>query len=282
MHRRTGLLATIIVAAIALSGCQAAVPRPVTTHAAAAAIVTKPKVERFTSSSNADALQILYIHGGSYLHEASAFHAALIDDLLPQIGATVDMPVYPLAPAHTFGEAYAQVLDVYTRLTEADPHRPIAIMGDSAGGGFALGLAEVLAATDLPQPCAIVLISPWLDLTLSNPAISAIDKTDVILNRSSLAAAGLAWAGGTDPKDFRLSPINGTLTGLPPVTVVVGTHDILYPDVVRLDSLAEASGADVDVHVYRGGDHRFASSETPDGVAARAVIVKALLRGSAG
>jgi monoterpene epsilon-lactone hydrolase len=279
MHRRWAPVVAFAVASIAVGGltaCQATPPSSTQAQAAGAVLAPSPKVQRYESANDPGALQILYLHGGSYLHEASAFHRALIEDLLPRIDATVTMPVYPLAPAHTFHEAYAEVTAEYRRLVDAHPGIPVAIMGDSAGGGFALGLTEELATTDLPQPSAIVLISPWLDLTLNNPAIPPVDKIDVLLSRKSLVAAGLAWAGGTDPSDYRLSPINGTLTGLPPITVVAGTDDLLYPDVARFESLAKTAGAAVEVHVYEGGDHRFASSATPDGDAARAIIAEAL------
>jgi acetyl esterase/lipase len=92
-------------------------------------------------------------------------------------------------------------------------------MGDSAGGGFALALAQALLEKELPQPGNIILISPWLDITMTNPEIPAFEEKDPMLAVYGLAEIGKVYAGNTDPGHYMLSPINGPVVGLAPITL---------------------------------------------------------------
>ncbi|MDN4638992.1 alpha/beta hydrolase [Agreia sp. PsM10] len=228
--------------------------------------------EVFSSAEEASDVQVLFIHGGSYVHEASALHAPFFEQILDTVDATVTMPIYALAPEHGYRVAYEQIMDVYLELRRSHPDSPIVLMGGSAGGGFALGFAESLLEQGIAQPDRIVLLSPWLDLTLTNPAIPAVDATDVLLDREALVPNGLAWAHGDDPSGYRLSPVNGTLTGLAPTTVLAGTNDILYPDTLVLEARAEAAGLDFELTSFTGADHVFAMTSGSAGDEARAII----------
>src|SRR6185295_17054509 len=109
--------------------------------------------------------------------------------------------------------------------------------GDSAGGGLALAYAISSIRRGRPVPAGMVLIAPWLDATLSNPEIAAVEALDPWLARPGLVAAGRAWAMGDHPERWEVSPIyagDEDLARLPPTTVFIGTHDILHPDVVAL------------------------------------------------
>jgi monoterpene epsilon-lactone hydrolase len=239
---------------------------------AAQVLVAGVTSEQFSSASSSSDVQVLFLHGGSYVHEASALHAPFFDELLRAVHATITMPVYALAPENGYRVAYAQVQDVYLELRRRHPDSPIVLMGGSAGGGFALGFAQHLLEEGLPQPDRLVLISPWLDLTLANPAIPALDRVDVLLDRDALLPNGIAWAHGDDPRGYLLSPINGTLTGVAPTTVLAGTNDILYPDALLLKSKAFAAGLDLNFHGFEGADHVFAMSAGTAGDQARDII----------
>jgi acetyl esterase/lipase len=228
--------------------------------------------EIFSSAQSPSDAQVLFIHGGSYVHEASALHAPFFTDVLGSVHATITMPIYALAPEHGYQVAYSQIRDVYLALRESHPDSPVVLMGGSAGGGFALGFAQSLVEEGLPQPDRILLLSPWLDLGLTNPAIAAVDKTDVLLDRDALIPNGLAWAHGDDPAGYRLSPINGSLAGLAPTTVLAGTNDILYPDALVLETRARAAGLDFELISFAGADHIFAMSSGASGDRAQGII----------
>jgi acetyl esterase/lipase len=85
--------------------------------------------------------------------------------------------------------------------------------------------------------------------------------------------AGEAWAGGDDPTDPRLSPLNGPLAGLAPIHVLVGTHEICLPDVLELQERATRDGAQLEVTVCEGAVHVYPLVPAPEGRAASRAIV---------
>jgi monoterpene epsilon-lactone hydrolase len=150
----------------------------------------------------------------------------------------------------------------------------VTIAGDSAGGGLALGLAQALPDAGLPQPERIVLLSPWLDLTLSHPDLPAVEEHDPWLSSVGLRVAGEAWAGGDDPTQPRLSPGNGQLAGLAPIDVYVGTHEIGLPDGRLLIERARDAGVLGHTEVCAGAVHVYPLTPTPEGRAATRRIVQ--------
>ena len=153
------------------------------------------------------------------------------------------------------------------------------LAGDSAGGGLALGLAQDLLADGAPLPERLVLLSPWLDLTLSNPAIPEYERRDPWLAKAGLVEAGLVWAGGDDPTAPRLSPRNGALTGLPRVALFVGTREIAYPDVADLGRSAAEAGVEVDLTVAEGAVHVYPLVPAPEGTEGARGVVAAVAGG---
>jgi monoterpene epsilon-lactone hydrolase len=214
----------------------------------------------------------IYLHGGAYISEIAPQHWALISKLA-DAGVRVEVPSYGLAPQHTHREAYPFVTAVYRGLLEEIDAEAVSFVGDSAGGGLALGLAQTLGEEGLPQPRQLVLLSPWLDLTIGNPDVVAVEARDPWLSSVGLRVAGEAWAGGDDPTDPRLSPLNGPLAGLAPIHVLVGTHEICLPDVLEMQVRAEKEGAPLDVIVCEGAVHVYPLVPAPEGRAASRAIV---------
>jgi monoterpene epsilon-lactone hydrolase len=214
----------------------------------------------------------VYLHGGAYISEIAQQHWALISRMA-DAGVRVEVPSYGLAPQHTYREAYPFVTAVYRELLGQVDASTVSVVGDSAGGGLALGLAQTLGGAGLPQPERLVLISPWLDLTLSNPDLPTVEARDPWLCSVGLAEAARVWAGGDDPTDPRLSPGNGSLAGLAPIDVYVGTHEICLPDVLRLQERGLAEGNKPQVTVCEGAVHVYPLVPTPEGRAAARAIV---------
>ncbi|OOC55009.1 MULTISPECIES: alpha/beta hydrolase fold domain-containing protein [Nocardiopsis] len=220
---------------------------------------------------------VLYVHGGSYVHEISHWHWVFVARLA-DAGCLVEVPAYGLAPRHTHREALPFLEAVHRELpTDAGP---LVFAGDSAGAGLALSYTQSLlgeeAGSGPPMPRRLVLISPWVDLTLSHPDIRELDRVDPWLSPVGLRESALAWAGGDDLADPRLSPVNGPMEGLPPTDLHIGTHDLLLPDVRRLrDRLVEA-GVAVDLQEEKGAFHVYPLVPYPEGRAARDRIIAAL------
>ncbi len=173
---------------------------------------------------------ILYLHGGGYMDAANIFHWRFCERLAEADGCRVIFPIYPLTPKYTFLDAYAFLDDLYASELEG---RRWVIMGDSAGGGLAVGYTMNLASRALELPEKAVLLSPWLDITMSDPDMTAYVPVEPLLDVDRLRLMGLSWAGDTDPQDYRLSPINGDASVMPPTLIFTGTHEILHPEALK-------------------------------------------------
>jgi epsilon-lactone hydrolase len=219
----------------------------------------------------------MYLHGGAYIGGLSPEHWTLISRLA-DAGVRVEVPDYGLAPQHTYRDAYPFVTAVYRELLKEFGAAMVGIAGDSAGAGLALGFAQSLADAGLPQPRRLTLIAPWLDVSLGNPELPAAEARDPWLSSVGLREAGRAWAGGDDPSLPALSPINGSLAGLAPIDVYVGTRDLFHPDALSLKQRAAAEGAELHLTSCEGAVHVYPLTPTPEGRAARRLIIASMSR----
>ena len=186
---------------------------------------------------------VLYLHGGGFIHDFAQQHWTYMTSLVEGTGATVIAAQYPLAPEHTWRDSYDQVVALGR---EVD-----VVMGDSAGGGYALSVAQALAGEGVARDA--ILIAPIIDLTLSSGKTPEYDAVDPWLATDGILHAAAAWAGEDDTATPEISPMFGSFEGLGRVLVVTGTRDILHPQARqlarRLPSATIVSEPDL-VHVY--------------------------------
>ena len=208
---------------------------------------------------------VFYIHGGAYAFELLNLHVPMLDKIAVDSQASVVVPVYPLVPEYTYEDSYPKVLALYEEVLATTAPENITIMGDSAGGGHSLGLALLLKEKNLPQPGNIILLSPWLDVTMTNPGITEeLMRKDVLLSKENLIYWGELWAGSHDPTTPLVSPIYGDLTGLAPITLYAGTNEIFLPDVELLHEKIQAAGGESDLRVYDRMLHVFQVMPGPE------------------
>ncbi|MGU3360281.1 alpha/beta hydrolase fold domain-containing protein [Methylobacterium sp. M6A4_1b] len=223
--------------------------------------------------TGARAGRVIYLHGGAYTSPITRIHWRFVARLVAATGLTVTVPLYPLTPEHACADICAFAAAVYRACAQADPAAPIALMGDSAGGGLALSLAMQLRdGAGQTGPAGLVLISPWLDVTTSDPSQARIEPLDVMLMRPGLRTLGRWYAGDRDPADERVSPLFGTLRGLPPIELFCGTHDILVADARRLAARARAEEAPLAYHEEPGLMHVYPLLGLPESRRAEARI----------
>lgn len=194
--------------------------------------------------------QIIYLHGGAYVNSFASQHWEFMSKLVDALGCTVTAPNYPHAPEYHVHDVFEFLLPLYLELASEAGGTNITLMGDSSGGGISLALAQRLREDGLPQPGNVVLLSPWLDATLSHPEIAIVDKTDPFLGVDGLKYAGTAYARNVDPKSYLVSPVYGSFRDLAPVTVFIGTRDVFLPDCRKLRERAAAEGVTIDYREY--------------------------------
>ncbi len=193
---------------------------------------------------------VLFLHGGGYINSIFRQHWKFAANIISATHCTFIIPDYPLAPASTYTEAFVMLYAIYGDLLNKANASDVFLMGDSAGGGLALALAEKQKNDGIPQAAQIILLCPWLDVSMANPEIKEIQKKDVTLRASTLVMAGKAWAGPTGTDNYLVSPINGSLEGLPRISLFIGTHDILLADCRKLRSIMQQKGLAMNYFEY--------------------------------
>ncbi|WCD84799.1 Triacylglycerol lipase [Streptomyces xanthophaeus] len=219
-------------------------------------------------------VQVLYLHGGGYVNELVRPHWAMVRTLVTEAGARVVVPAYVLAPRGTADRTVPVAADLLSGLIAGGGAGGTVLIGDSAGAGLALAAAQRLRDRSGAQPSRIVLISPWLDVTMSHPEQAALEAADPMLARPGLREAGRLYAGNLACDDPRVSPLHGSFAGLAPLTVFTGTRDILSTDSRELLRRARAEGAEVEFHEEAGLPHAYPLLPVPEGRAARERIVE--------
>jgi acetyl esterase/lipase len=198
---------------------------------------------------------ILYLHGGAYVFDLLDVHWRAFDGLIDRTRATITIPLYPLAPRHGWEDAFAMLRPLHAALAARHGAENITVAGDSAGGGLTLALAQDLRDAGEPLPARLVLFSPWLDIATDDPGVLATEPRDPMLATPAAQLAGRWWARGLDLRDPRVSPLHGSLAGLPPTLVFTGTRDMLNADSRRLRDKAAGEGANLLFREYEGLFH---------------------------
>jgi monoterpene epsilon-lactone hydrolase len=234
-----------------------AVPLPADVTVTAAALGTVPVAE-ITVAGSASRNVVLYFHGGVYVL-GDAFQAA---GLASQVGRRTRAKVisvdYRLAPEHPYPAAVEDALAAYEALLDSGTApSDIAFAGESAGGGLAV--ATLVNARDhgLPLPAAALVMSPYADLTLAGRTMDTKRAADPLLSRENLQARIPDYTSGQDAAVGLISPVFADLSGLPPLIIQAGSHEVLLDDAVRLARQAATADVEVTLDITPGVPHVF-------------------------
>ncbi len=208
------------------------------------------KIWTFKPKHNASETVILYLHGGAYIHNVSQYHWRFIKALLLKTNAAVIVPDYPLAPEAQYDKVYDFLERVYQELVMKTDAHNIVLMGDSAGAGLALGYAQQLRNDNKPQPAQVILLCPWLDITVSNPDIAEVEPRDKMLGKKGLVLAGQSYIGTLHPADYRVSPMYGDCSGLGQISLFIGTDDLAIADARKFKGMLENLGIALNYFEY--------------------------------
>jgi monoterpene epsilon-lactone hydrolase len=201
---------------------------------------------------------VLYFHGGVYVM-GDAFLAA---DLASQIGRRTASRVtsvdYRLAPEHPYPAAVDDALAAYRGILEIGvAPSDVVFAGESAGGGLAIATLVNAREHGLPLPAAAYVMSPYADLTLSGTTMETRREADPLLSRELLRARVYDYVGGYDADFELISPVFADLSGLPPLLIQAGSHEVLLDDAVRLAGRAAAADVEVTLEITPGVPHVF-------------------------
>lgn len=205
--------------------------------------------EWLATEKGADGPVLLYLHGGGYFACSPATHRA-ITAFFARRGFRVFAPDYRLAPEHPFPAAVEDALHVWRALHGQAGGAPIAVAGESAGGGLALAMMLALRDIGQPLPKAAALFSPWTDLAATGASLLGNDRWDPMFRGALMSITAQRYLAGADPHHPLASPLYGDLAGLPPLLLHVGRREVLLDDSVRLAERARAAGVPVDFTVW--------------------------------
>lgn len=234
-----------------------------------------PVYQTTPSASAGIAWHVVFLHGGGYLQDIAWSHWRLVNDLTRGVPARCIVPIFPLAPGVTASEVVPAVGNLLRDLLKEIAPGQLTVVGSSAGAGLALAASQWLRDRGCLQPKALVLISPWLDATMAlsgQPTVAP--RHHVQASAGRVEARPLYDAGDLDVSHPFVSPLNGGMHGLPPLTVFTGTNDLFHSDSMVLAELAERSNTSISVHIGCGLPHNYALMPTSEGHEARTLIAR--------
>ncbi len=229
-------------------------------------------------SSGASRNRVLFLHGGGFINEIVPAHWRFVAHLTRTARVRCIVPIYPVAPRGTAGEIIPALGGLLRKVIEEAGSEKVTVVGNSAGAGMALAVAQWLRDAGHRQPSDLVLISPALDASVSRPEQVEIATRDPMNDIPGMREVARLYAGELDVTHPWVSPLNGDLHGLAPIAAFAGTHDLLFPDSVALAAKARSSGVPVELHLRQGQPHNYAGMPTPEGREARESILHVLAR----
>ncbi len=215
---------------------------------------------------------VAYFHGGGYRMGSAAWSAPFAAQLAASAQVSVVAVDYRLAPEHPFPAALHDAAAAY----EALPGRgqlPVVLAGDSAGGGLAAALVAAASASEAALPAALVLMSPWLDLTCTAATFESRSGTDVLFSLTAAREAADLYLQGHDARDPLASPAFASLEAWPPTLALASASEVLLDDSLGFASMLARTGSAVRLHVEAGVPHAW-PAVMPDQPAAGAALAE--------
>jgi len=201
---------------------------------------------------------IFHIHGGGFALGSAAGSVGLASSLARKTGMRAVSADYRLAPEHPYPAALQDVTAAYRALAgQAGSAEQIVVSGESAGGNLAIELLIAGKAEGLTMPAAALLLSPMTDLTAAGSSYAGKAHADPAISAQAIRTRAADYLAGTDPADPLVSPIFADLSGLPPLLIQAGSHEVLLDDATRLAAKAAADDVAVILDITPGVPHVF-------------------------
>lgn len=196
---------------------------------------------------------ILYLHGGAFMFRFPRTHARMAGEWCKALNARALMVDYRLAPEHRWPAGIEDCHAAYRWLLASGVEaKNIVLAGDSAGGNLSLALLHRIQAAAEPMPACAVLLSPFVDFTLSSPSLCSNEFRDPIFTTKSVVAVRSYYA---EPQQFlepSLSPVFGDYQSFPPLLFQASDTEMLRDESLRAAARAHAAGVKVRVELWQG------------------------------
>ena len=195
---------------------------------------------------------ILYAHGGSFVNGSCKAARNFCASFAHECACKLFLPEYRRAPEYPFPSGLEDMFITYRGLLKKYAFSPasVVIAGNGAGANLAVALVHYLKQKKLPEPAALVLISPWLDVSCSNEEIHTLQKSDKFLLKEALQAAAGRYTTFDNVQNPLVSPLYGSFTNFPPVFIQCGSQEILSADAKALAQKIEAVGGQAQLDIW--------------------------------
>lgn len=235
------------------------VPRDVSTRS----LVTDSGTQLFelmpSGSSDSDLTMVFY-HAGGFIMEIAEPHWNFCFELVRTLRCRIIVAIYPLAPVHTYEDAYIACYDAFSYASSLSDDSKLILIGDSAGAHLAIAMAQIALNKGVRQPNLVIAISPWIDIADEVEGKDGIDPIDPMLAMSGLSKIAGIWAPYL--RDARVFPpciLHGPLEGLAPMMIFSGTREVFHPEAKAFAEKAKQAGVDVELVIGEGLWHCWAS-----------------------
>lgn len=205
---------------------------------------------------------MVFLHGGAHVYGPGPGHWEWLCGMGDATGMAGLMLMYDRAPEARYPTSLDQVVAACDAIAGDGITGDRVLAGDSSGGGLAVAAAMRMRDEGRPLPRALVLSSPWLDLTMSNPGLIAARGADVMLGTDRLGEHARAYAGDADLRDPLVSPAFGDPTGLPPMLITAGGAELMCAEIRDWAAACAAVGTPCEVIEVPGAIHDFAMART--------------------
>lgn len=207
---------------------------------------------------------LIYIHGGSFIEHANRFQIEFARLIAKKTNSTLIVPIYELLPSGSC-EKLINLLDVlYEEILTLKPEK-INFLGDSAGGGTVLAYSMILRDKNVRNADNIIMLSPWVDLGMTNPLLIEDEKKDTMNGLEGTKYAGSLWARNMEITDPKVSPIHGDFSNLGKLTLIFGGKELLTSECIRFHNLLNKEKVEHNFIMYKNEGHDFAAFPTKEG-----------------
>lgn len=207
----------------------------------------------FTSTGAKPQRSIIHVHGGGFTSGTGASYGALLGVLAHDAKAEVISCDYRLAPEHPFPAGLHDVHAALDRLISEEKAATVAVVADSAGSALALAAVSRLPPTR--RPAALVLFSPLTDLETEGGSYDENAESDSLFSLRQLRGVRRAYAPGCDLRDPELSPVFGSLSGMPPTLIFASESEVLRDNAVHLHEALVRAGGRSELRLMAGVPH---------------------------